>query len=115
MQGSTKSAERTSPAGLCKCMVSHDLVSLGNSADSSVRPAQGTTVSASQEPDTQHFISALQKIEGSAGRYSPGSVLMAQDPTDLNRCNFQPARQTITWLDGYPSFGSWMRGAGCIC
>ena len=113
MQGSTESAEWTSSAGLCKCLVLHEFVSLGGSVDSRVRPAQATTVSASREPDTQHFISALQKIESSAGRYSPGSVLMAQDPTDLNRCTFRPARQT--WLYGSLSFQSWMLGAGCLC
>ena len=46
---------------------------------------QGSTVNPG-ETDSQRFIRALQKLENSAGRYSPGSLLLAQDPNDLNRC-----------------------------
>ena len=49
------------------------------------RAVQGSTVN-SAETDSQRFIRALQKLESSAGRYSPGSLLLAQDPNDLNRC-----------------------------
>ena len=70
-----------------------------------VCPVQGSTVTASQETDTQHFINALQKIENSAGRYSPGSLLMAQDPNDLNRCNLSNllVMPITSALDGYLS------------
>lgn len=48
---------------------------------------QGSTITPG-ETDSQRFIRALQKLENSAGRYSPGSLLLAQDPNDLNRSAF---------------------------
>ena len=53
------------------------------------RAVQGSTVNPG-ETDSQRFTRALQKLESSAGRYSPGSLLLAQDPNDLNRSAFQP-------------------------
>lgn len=52
-----------------------------------MRAVQGSAVSAGGA-DAQRFISSLQKIENGAGRYGPGSLLLAQDPNDLNRSAF---------------------------
>lgn len=46
---------------------------------------QGSTVNVG-ERESQRFLASLQKTESSAGRYPPGSLLLAQDPNDLNRC-----------------------------
>ena len=46
---------------------------------------QGSTVNVG-ERDSQRFLASLQKTESSTGRYPPGSLLLAQDPNDLNRC-----------------------------
>ena len=48
---------------------------------------QGSTVNVG-ERDSQRFLASLQKTESSAGRYPPGSLLLAQDPNDLNRCPY---------------------------
>ncbi len=45
---------------------------------------QGSTVNVT-EREPQRFLASLQKTESSGGRYSPGSLLLAQDPNDLNR------------------------------
>ncbi len=49
--------------------------------------AQAAT-GAAGAPDSdasQRFITGLRKIEFGSGRYPPGSLLLAQDPVDLNR------------------------------
>ncbi len=59
---------------------------------------QGSTITPG-ETDSQRFIRALQKLENSAGRYSPGSLLLAQDPNDLNRSAPYPRHSHCLFIE----------------
>ena len=60
---------------------------------------------------SQRFITGLRKIEFGSGRYPPGSLLLAQDPVDLNRhapsyvTAFGGAAKTLVVSDMLPPSG----------
>lgn len=72
--------------GCCQIAIEHESMDFRSqrAENGNVHCVQGSTVNVG-ERDSQRFLASLQKTESSAGRYPPGSLLLAQDPNDLNR------------------------------